>query len=83
MSTDSVTGHIVLINEMRLRIPGLTREEADRLAKDVVFWLERHLAYEAPKRKMEELNLRVHVSSTTPKRLMAEMIARQIREGLV
>jgi hypothetical protein len=77
-----MTGDRVQIDSLQLNIPGLTRDEADRLGKDVLAWMEGHLALQMPNRNLKTLNLRVHLSDSTPKNQLAEMIAKQICKSL-
>ena len=73
-----MAGDRVQIDSMQLNIPGLTKAEAAHLKRDVVRWMERHLPVCIPKRDLETLNLQVPISETTPKKQLAEIVAKQI-----
>ena len=78
-----MAGDRVHIDSLQLNIPGVNRQEVDRLKKDVAFWLGQHLPISISNRKIEVLNLEVSISDTTPKNQLAEMIAKQIFKSLV
>lgn len=77
-----MTGDRVHIDSMQLNIPGLTMAEGAHLKRDVAHWMERLVPVSMPKRNLETLNLQVPVSDTTPRSLLAEMIAKQICKSL-
>lgn len=78
-----MAGDRVHIGRLQLNIPGVNRDEVDRLEKDLARWLEQHLPISISNRKIEALNLKVSISDATPKNRLAEMIAKRICKSLV
>jgi len=73
----------VHIGQLQLNIAGLSADEAERLGKDVVFWMQQHLPRNVPKKKWAVLDLQVRLPGSLPKNQLAEMIARQICQSLL
>jgi hypothetical protein len=72
----------VLIDRLQLNIPGLSREERDRLEKELPVMLARYMPQSIPERRCSVLHLRLRIAQGTAKEHLAEMIARQILAGL-
>jgi hypothetical protein len=77
-----MTGDRVQIDSLQLNIPGLARDEAEHLKREMARCMELYLPISMPKRKIESLNLQVSISDATPKNQLAEMIAKQICKSL-
>ena len=68
------------IQDLVLRIPGLERFEARRLAEDVASFLAEELAHRPPAAPARLDRLHLHVAAGTPPQELARLIARRIRE---
>lgn len=78
MGADSVR-----IDEMRLNIPGLGREEANILGRDVIQRVSKKLPERIRSRRLTSLDVKVSVPQGTPKERLAEIIAEQICKSLI
>lgn len=73
----------VQINEMRLRVPGLRREQAQRLGEIVAERLARHtLAGDQQGRVIPSLNIRLHSNAGSSVEQMASEIAGSIGRSI-
>lgn len=72
----------VRIEEMRLRIPGLSAEEARTLGQDVARLLSEQLPRSGPTRHLGLLDLRTNIPQGTPRDRLAELIVQAIKKSL-
>jgi len=70
------------IEELVLRIPGLERFEARRLAEDVARCLAEELARPPAQAAPRVDRLHLQVAAGAPPHELARLIARRIREGI-
>ena len=73
----------VRIDELVLRVPGLGKEEAQRLGQEVVQRIADRLPPQVRLRHLRALDLRVAISVRTPRRKLAQLITDPILEKLV
>jgi len=73
----------VTIDELVLRVPGLSADDARRVAADVARRVGHGLAAALPAASLGALELRVEVPAGTPPELLAERLAHAILKGLV
>lgn len=73
----------VRIEQMRLRVPGLSAEEAHGLGKDVARRVADGLPERIGKQNLGALGLRVTVPKGTPRDQMAALVAEAILQGMV
>jgi len=72
----------VIIEELFLRLPGLTRDEARAISRDVAERVGRGLAEAMPSRSLGALELRLTVRAGASRDEMVEDVARSILEAL-
>ncbi len=72
----------VQIGELHLRIPGLSREEAQRMGADVAQRISDSLPGKGRRERLGALEMRLSLQSETPRDGLAEMIANSILEKL-
>jgi len=70
------------IEQLCLRVPGLTKQEAHRLAEEVAHRVADALPAEHSVRHLGMLDLRISIPQGVPKELLAERIAERILMGL-
>ncbi len=75
-------GETVRIDELHLRVPGLSAEEARRLGEEVAWRMADALPVEGRVEHLGALDLRLTVPSGTPRDRLAEEIARAILQKL-
>ncbi len=73
---------VVRIEEMRLRIPGLSREEASALGQRVAELLAEQLPRTARAQQLGALNLRTSIPLGTPREKLPELIVQAIKQSL-
>jgi len=71
------------IEELVLRVPGYTREEARQLGEEVVRHVADGLSDQQSGMNLGALDLRVNVPPGTSRSQLAELIAEAILKGLV
>lgn len=74
--------HAVQIDQLCINIPGLNPGEAECLGKDVKNLIQRYLPVKTAGGQLKTLHLKIRFPQGTPKKQLAELIARQICEGL-
>jgi hypothetical protein len=72
----------VHIEQLCLRVPGLTQPEAHRLAEEVAHQVSCALPAERSVRHLGLLDLRISIPTGVPRELLAERIAERILMGL-
>jgi len=72
----------IRIEELHLRVPGLSREEARRLAEDVARLVAEALPASGRSERLGALDIRTSIPSATPRDRLASLIAGSILEKL-
>jgi hypothetical protein len=72
----------VQIGELRLRIPGVSREEAKRMGQDVAQRVSESLPARGRSEHLGAVDMRVSVQKGTPRDQIARLITRSILEKL-
>jgi hypothetical protein len=77
-----MAGETVRINELRLRVPGLSVEQGRCLGQKMAEGLRASLAEHVRREKLGALNLRVTIPPDTPQDQLAAIVARRISQGV-
>jgi hypothetical protein len=72
----------IRIDELRLRVPGLTREQAYLLGQEVAQRLAVELSASTRTQQLGVLNLRVNLEPGTPRERLGELIAQAVTRSL-
>jgi hypothetical protein len=72
----------VHIGELHLRIPGVSREEAQRMGEDVAQRISESLPANGRRERLGALDMRVSIQPGTPRDQLARLIVRSILEKL-
>ena len=72
----------VQIGELRLRIPGVSREEAQRMGEDVAQRISESLPAKGRREQLGAVDMRVSVQRGTPGDQLSRLIAQSILEKL-
>ena len=72
----------IRIDQLRLRVPGLTEHEAHKLGEEVARRVADALPADGRAEHLASLDLRISMPSGTPKDQLAEGIAREILKRL-
>lgn len=80
--TRNTIRNTVQIDQLHLRIPGLSREEAACLGADVAEQIAQSLPSDGRREHLGALDMRVSIQHGTPRDQIARLIARSILEKL-
>jgi hypothetical protein len=69
---------LIRIDELRLRIPGLTEVEARRLAEDIARRVSEHIRPGGPVRRYSLLDMRLRIPTDVSREQLASRIAEEI-----
>lgn len=76
-------GRTVEIETLHLRLPGLTRDEAQSVARKVSEQVSKRLPRRRTTQRIDTINLRVNLSAGLSQDEISKLIARAILEKLV
>ena len=71
-----------MIEELHLRVPGISAEEAQQLGQRVALLLAERLPHSAHSQHLGALDLRTTIAEGTPRERLAEIIASEITKSL-
>jgi len=72
----------VEVRRLHLRIPGVSREEAQRLGKDVAHRIAQSLPSAGRREQLGALDIRVSLRPGTPRDQIARLVAESVLEKL-
>ena len=82
MTVTNMTRNTVQIDKLHLRIPGLSREEGQRIGTDVAEHLAQSLPSSGRRQHLGALDMRVSIRQETRRDQLGKLIAQSILEKL-